>query len=174
MSATPLATYHVWRARQLELRRPDPPTGGIVELLHWFGRANVNPMIRNRATGFHDWHVQSWRRPRYVLTPSVTHLNFRAGLSSGVWVRVRILPFAAARPLTASARGPVADVLAHHGPATTATITFTTGSIWYLDGTDFRMLMVHGGPYQGPVEIPPGPGLLGIETMQRWAIELPH
>jgi hypothetical protein len=176
MSEAPLATYHVWRSTVLELSKPQPRPGGIVELLHWFGSADVNPATGRRfslrGTDLHTWHVQSWRRPRYVLTPRMTHLSIRAGREAGAFVRVRVLPFTAARPLGAGAQGAVADVLMYTGPAVSAAVTFTGGSIWFAgpDGADFRRLMSQDGPCQGHLQLPAGPGLLAIETSKRWSV----
>jgi hypothetical protein len=178
MSETPLATYRVWRSQILELTRQQPRTGGIAELLHWFGRASLNPMTGKRhslrGADLHSWYVRSWRRPRYLLTPHMTHLSVRAAQESGAFVRIRVLPFAAARPLVGVARGSGADVLAYTGPPAPATVTVTNAAIWFAgpDGTDFRLLMKHDGPYQGRVQLPGGPGLLAIETPRPWSTEL--
>lgn len=178
MSEAPLATYRVWRSTVLELSKPQPRPGGIAELLHWFGSAEIHPASGKRhslrGAHLHTWHVQSWRRPRYLLTPRMTYLNIRAARESSALIRVRVLPFVAARPLGAGAEGAVADVLAHIGPAVSAVVTFTGGAVWFAgpDGADFRQLVAQDGPYQGQLQIPDGPGLLAIETRRRWSIQI--
>ena len=184
MSDAPLATYRVFRRKVLELTRPPGGAGAIVELFHWYGRADVTPMLGGpnllEKAEYQDWHVQSWRRPRYLLAPGTTHLDIRAGYQSGVMLRVRIWPLSTARPLerTTSRRtasGRVADVVAFDGPAATATVSFRSASIFASDpdGRHPRLLLAKGGLHRGPLPIPAGPALLSIETDQPWTIELP-
>jgi hypothetical protein len=176
MSEAPLATYRVWRSQILELNRQQPRNGGIAELVHWFGRANLNPMTGKRhslrGAHLHTWSVRTGRRPRYLLTPQMSHLSVRAARESGAFVRIRVLPFGAARPLVGSVRGAAADVLAYSGPPVAATVTVADAAIWFAgsDGTDFRLLTKQDGPYQGRIELPGGPGLLAIETSGRWSV----
>lgn len=173
MSETPLATYHVWRQKVLDLS-----TGGraaIVELFHWGGRADVHPMAGGRSDADRTWYVQSWRRPRYLLGPNVTQLDIRAGYASGVALRLRLLPLSTARTLERTASGRTAEVLAYNGPAVTATVSFRTASIYasHADGTHTRLLLAKGGLQRMPLPIPAGSGMLSIETDNPWSIELP-
>jgi hypothetical protein len=179
VSDAPLATYRVFRRKVLELTRPSGHAGAIVELFHWFGRADVSPMISGpnslEKAEYQDWNVQSWRRPRYLLTPGTTHLDIRAGYQSGVMMRVRIWPLSTARPLERTASGRVADVVAYDGPAVTATVSFRSASIFAgdPDGRNSRLMLAEGGLHRGPLPIPAGPALLSIETDRPWTIELP-
>jgi hypothetical protein len=172
LSEPPLAIRHVWRQKVLDL--PTAGHGAIMELFHWFGRADVYPVAGGQSSTDRTWYVQSWRRPRYLLSPRVTSLDIRAGYASGAVLRVRLLPLSTARPLERAARGRTAEVLAYHGPAVTATVSFRTASVYasHADGVHARLLVAKGGLQRMPVQIPAGPVLLSMETDNPWTIEL--